>query len=262
MSERQFFGRQMLRQFPTYRAAYSDRTAWLMARMSELAYTEFESSDEDMEKLKDILGSGGFSLCNTFNNAGTQAFLAESTSFAVLAFRGTQFNVKDIITDLKFRFYKGKHRGFWAAYDAVATDVRGAVRHVTTPIYITGHSLGAALAVLATQELDGDQLAACYTFGCPRVGNVEFDRTIKTPVYRVVNAADAVTRTPFSFMTYVHCGDLRYITARGRLLRNPNMFRRFGRFIKNIIFRWKSPIKDHFIENYKTKLLGIAESRN
>ena len=37
---------------------------------------------------------------------------------------------------------------------------------------------------------------ACYTFGAPRVGNYEYFRGIKTPVYRIVNSADVVPRVP------------------------------------------------------------------
>jgi len=65
------------------------------------------------------------------------------------------------------------------------------------PVFITGHSLGGALAVLATRYVANGSRGACYTFGQPRVANQVFNAQIFTPVYRVVNAADAVPAVPF-----------------------------------------------------------------
>lgn len=39
-----YFDNEKLMRPPTSRAAYSDRTAWLMAEMSRLAYYKFEGS--------------------------------------------------------------------------------------------------------------------------------------------------------------------------------------------------------------------------
>ena len=64
------------------------------------------------------------------------------------------------------------------------------------PVFVTGHSLGGALALLTTRILLPDVTGACYTFGAPRVGDYEFFRRIKTPVYRIVNSSDVVPRVP------------------------------------------------------------------
>ena len=64
------------------------------------------------------------------------------------------------------------------------------------PLYITGHSLGGALAVVATWYISSKQLAACYTFGAPRVGDAGLLGWYKTPIYRIVNAADPVPFVP------------------------------------------------------------------
>lgn len=60
-------------------------------------------------------------------------------------------------------------------------------------------------------SLSGDEIAACYTFGSPRVGDRSFDGYVKPPHYRVVNPFDAVPLVPFRFMRYSHGGDPRYI---------------------------------------------------
>ncbi len=269
LKDNQYFNDDLLRKVPTRRAAYSDRMAYIMASMSELAYLKHEAGERG--QLVERLESGGFRLVETFDNNETQAFIARANDYAVLAFRGTEGKIKDILSDLKFRLTrKGRHRGFDQAYKNVSDSLRNCVDLIGNfPLYITGHSLGAAKAVIATLDLDresrgsrGDNLAACYTFGCPRVGNAEFDQSVKAPVYRVVNAADGVTRVPFFFMGRIHVGDLRYLTRKGCLLRNPNMIRRFGRFAANFVRRPKSTAADHAITNYRTKLENIARKRN
>lgn len=94
---------------PVMRAAYSDRTAWLMSVMSELAYRRFEDDDTvlelatelstltdievikeqlkkilsgttntgNKEKLRALLDFAGFTLLKTYNRGDTQAFLAK-----------------------------------------------------------------------------------------------------------------------------------------------------------------------------------------
>ena len=49
-------------------------------------------------------------------------------------------------------------------------------------------------------------LAACYTFGAPRVGNKGFSSSLQTPVYRVVNPLDTVPLVPAWSLGYRHAG--------------------------------------------------------
>ncbi|KAJ1372520.1 hypothetical protein KIN20_034696 [Parelaphostrongylus tenuis] len=74
------------------------------------------------------------------------------------------------------------------------------IRYVDYNITFTGHSLGGALATLAAARIArnywrGDQITI-YTFGQPRVGDVEFalsfDKMIKES-YRVVFRRDVCT---------------------------------------------------------------------
>jgi phospholipase A1 len=118
--------------------------------------------------------------------------------------------------------------GFWRLFTApgeahsslqqqVLDEVRRVVREYggrgTPPlsITITGHSLGAALAVLSAYEIttaaalqgvDDDDAAPMVTavsFGGPRVGNAAFRRRLEESggkVLRVVNSNDIVTKVP------------------------------------------------------------------
>lgn len=323
---------------PIARAAYSDRTAWLMAGMSRLAYLKFETDDQlldqladrlaklddrkaireelvdftsngissngaDREELDKSLSDASFKIVATFNNGGTQAFLVirESDRMAVLAFRGTEKNFDDIKTDLNARFYVRDgvkvHDGFQRAFALVETTVRKAVADLPADykLYITGHSLGGALALVATRALNSDNVAACYTFGSPRVGNIDFDAVIKVPIYRVVNAADVVPRVPptwtldlaifvagilpipyvrsalirflQSFRGYRHHGDMRFLTpcredsSDVRLIANPDLLDRVRWTIQRLTTDWEAGFKDHSIDIYCAKLENYALRR-
>ena len=224
---------------PTFRKAYSDRTAWIMACLSELAYVKFNplmqgnhfikrisnliddgkmkslqqlinlvGYDDEKEKkeLKQTLEFMSFELCKTFDRNGTQAFIASNNSYTVLAFRGTEADsIKDIKADVRAALVDCEtggevHQGFDNAFKAVAQDIQTELndeKYTNLPLFITGHSLGGALATIAAKKLSHNAgIAACYTFGAPRVGDEEWISQIKTPVYRVVNAADCVTMLP------------------------------------------------------------------
>ncbi len=265
-----YFEPKELLVLPVQRAAYSDRTAWLMAKLANLAYLLFEQAEtQDRKTLQAHLATASFQLCATFNGekTNTQAYLAKNSEFAVLVFRGTEENEADIKTDLNIRFYRSKHgrlhRGFVEAYQEVSCKIQMAVDQLgNMPLYITGHSLGGALACIATGVLANDNIAACYTFGSPRVGNDELDAHTKIPVYRVVNATDPITRMPFNIMGYTHVGDLRYLTADSRLLRNITFVRWLMIVIKSLINNIASFSHDHQIENYINKLEHIAKQHN
>ena len=234
--------------FPAYRQAYSDRKAWLMACLSELAYIRFNplfsnskqkewflgnistllddslvegskvsnlmklidtiayDHDEERNQLESELVTIRIQLVETFDRSGTQAILVASQKVIALAFRGTEAtSVKDIKTDLKAKTTQcetgGKiHIGFQEAYEKVAVDIQAKINEPQfqeKPLFITGHSLGGALAMIAAKKLSHEGgIAACYTFGAPRVGDEEWISDIKTPVYRLVNAADCVPMLP------------------------------------------------------------------
>ncbi|PJF23791.1 MAG: hypothetical protein CUN53_21100, partial [Phototrophicales bacterium] len=112
---------------PLKRAAYSDRTAYVMASMAHLAYDRFELGGGARELFEAKLNSGGFTLVDPIFHSpetDTQAFLAKNDEYAVLAFRGTEVTkIKDVLTDakaLKASVIEGRvHRGFLAAYNSV-----------------------------------------------------------------------------------------------------------------------------------------------
>ncbi|CAK9166987.1 unnamed protein product [Ilex paraguariensis] len=89
-------------------------------------------------------------------------------------------------------------------------------------VYVTGHSLGGALATLLALELSSSQLAKCgainvtmYNFGSPRVGNRRFADVYNEKVkdsWRVVNHRDIIPTVP-RLMGYCHVAEPVYLGA-------------------------------------------------
>lgn len=99
----------------------------------------------------------------------------------------------------------------------------------TLSITVTGHSLGAALAILVADEISVCSAevppVAVFSFGGPRVGNKMFADRIKSrnvKVLRIVNSQDVITQVPPNPMTYSHVGtELRVETKMSPFLK-PN----------------------------------------
>ena len=82
-------------------------------------------------------------------------------------------------------------------------------KYPTASILNTGHSLGAALAVIGGMRLKAKfgKKTIVHNFGCPRVGNEAMAQYIATRVdtlYRVVHNRDLVPHLPFEDMAYKH----------------------------------------------------------
>jgi triacylglycerol lipase len=262
---------------PVKRAAYSDRMAWVLASMSHLAYDRFEEKDgKAKELLIEKLKGGGFEWVDGFFDlkTDTQAFLVKTRDYAVLAFRGTEVTKRqDMKTDVRATtasIIEGRvHTGFVQAYKSVEKEIEASIEKVKgLPLYITGHSLGAALATVATQYLERnhlirDQIAACYTFGSPRVGNNQFDQEFKSAIYRMVNTTDIVTVIPLLAMGYIHIGDVRFLQRKeGTFRRGVPILQRLFLFLAGILRLFGPWIGDHAIVNYRDKLRAVARNRN
>lgn len=285
-----FVSTQLLERPPITRAAYSDRTAWIMAEIARLVYEPLPSEvsvDNLAEEIREAVVSGqaadavealvrravesesgvpthtvealraaNFELLETFAHDGTEALLARLSKtedseegMLILAFRGTQPGITDVLTDVKADLVtapkQGRiHRGFLEAFERVSDAIERALeKHAGPPVYITGHSLGGALAIVATRYLERNGTGACYTFGGPRVGDDAFFEGIKTPVYRVVNAADGVARVPFGYGLKIVLGGLRLIPLNGTLAVSEFLRKRFAGYTHfgNLVFLSDAP---------------------
>lgn len=152
----------------------------------------------------------GLTKIETNSIGGTDYFIGETKDFAVLAFRGTQEAI-DFIQDARALQGSAKgidgqiHAGFRSAIDFVWEPVEKALSR-KLPLFVTGHSLGGAVATLASCRLANyGNLVACYTIGSPRVGDAVFREafdgfctTYKWRNYRIVNRVDVVPEVPLA----------------------------------------------------------------
>lgn len=171
----------------------------------------------------------------------------------IIAFAGTD-DFADVIEDIKFIKVKtdyGKiHKGFNDAYFDLEIFVQGVLHHLYSNkeknIYITGHSLGGAIALLCSINfVYRNMIKRVVTFGCPRVGNRTwkrvYNKTSNFPTTRYVHGNDIVTKVPSIF--YYHVGKLKHI-KRKKKLKN-----RWG-FIRDFFARKIKSATDHKIDNY------------
>ncbi|KAJ4759725.1 alpha/beta-Hydrolases superfamily protein [Rhynchospora pubera] len=221
--------------------AESAMEAWAMLAMS-LGRASFIRSD--FEKI--------CFLDNISTDTEVSIWRDSSRRRLLIAFRGTeQSKWKDLQTDLLLlpkRLNPERlggdtneqilvHSGFLNAYDSVRnriiTLLKFAIGYCDNydsevkdmpkwHVYITGHSLGGALATLLALELSSSQMArhgvisiTMYNFGSPRVGNRRFAEFYNAKVkdsWRVVNHRDIIPTVP-RLMGYCHVAEPVYLTS-------------------------------------------------
>jgi hypothetical protein len=201
------FDRNPLPPFVAEATDYRPGNAYWLAELSRIVYRDLDSSDA-------ILNRVGLQRVASFNSdaTGTQAFLVRSPSFAVLAFRGSPQELKDFLSDADFRRIPIKsgtvHEGFERAIDSVWNDI-AATLPTDCPIFYTGHSLGAALAILAAGRRAPQ---AAYVFGAPRVGDATYAASLaNVKLFRIVDGSDIVTMVPPEEFGYRHAGEVHPI---------------------------------------------------
>ena len=90
-------------------------------------------------------------------------------------------------------------------------------------VFVVGHSLGGAMAVLVAEALthEGIPVKELRTYGQPRVGNRQFRQHLEGcdigAYIRYVNNNDIVPKVPPSWLLFVHGGKLMYINHFGNI---------------------------------------------
>jgi len=119
------------------------------------------------------------------------------------------------------------HRGFYRAFIAVADDIESALQAPLADgrhLWITGHSMGGALATLAVPWLcaRGVPVSGAYTFGTPMVGGVRLSNLFRSlPVdrfHRYVQEGDPVPGLPPEPTNYEHVIPPHVIRADGSVV--------------------------------------------
>ena len=152
-----------------------------------------------------------------------QCFVRIFKDTMTIAFRGSdslkvcKVESKFWKTEVPYNNYSSKirvHSGFISTYKS--QNVRGKIHKIVSDrikkIYVTGHSYGAALAILCAVDLEynfPDKSYEVVVFGCPRVGNSAFKKSYNLRIFktlRVENKNDIVPKVPFAFLGYRHVG--------------------------------------------------------
>jgi triacylglycerol lipase len=202
---------------------YSDSNASFFSKLAMNAYLNPPEFSEIYSEDYDI---------HYFDYQGTQCYALWDDKDLIYAFRGTEpTELADIEADLKFRKVESDvsghiHRGFKQALDVVWDDIvdhcnshvlitHALKRNTERRLFLTGHSLGAALATIAATRL-GNSETQGYTFGSPRVGDKEFADNFCPEFYRFRNNNDIVTRHPMELIGFRHVGTLNYFDHNGK----------------------------------------------
>jgi len=227
-----------------------------LLKFAKIAATTYEDPKDSRQKFK----HQGYEIVEFFDIKDAQGYLLKSANEYVLSFRGTQ-SKGDVLADLKARMKTESsggcvHRGFKEELDKLWPTIEKSLKQIDL-LYVTGHSLGAAMATLAASRIQ-KKVIALITFGSPRVGTKEFVNSLNVAHYRVQNNCDDVTKVPLLIMGYRHHGTHKYMNFYGEF-RNLSSWQRIKDMIRSRIkARQKGEkfigIFDHMMDRYIAKL--------
>ena len=190
-----------------------------------------------------------------------------------VSFRGTTISFSDFKSDLdirRVRYPIGEsvklHRGFFDAvydcYSEVIDKILFFQGNDSLPVYVTGHSLGGAMAAIfyaRLRELGLNfsrhyehhrwirEVVSCYTFGMPRYGNR--GAMIQFPMpYHTFNELDAIPTLPPRIFGFSDSQDERCLNANSKvepILGKGDCALRPGKGIATVL-----GISDHRMEQY------------
>ncbi|GIQ83730.1 hypothetical protein KIPB_005092 [Kipferlia bialata] len=219
-------------------SAFSVGDALCMARLSAAVY------ESNTEKLRVALLSLGFRHIAFYDRHDVACFMCKQGDVVVGCFRGSQvctadpemFSSRNWATDLCMELGDGGeigtvHRGFNRALDEVYDRVHEYITtNVTTgcTLYLTGHSMGGALATLTLARITDKSSRVVnpdncilYTIGCPRCGGEDFATRLSnnvTGLHRLQYVNDVFCRTPMESQGYCHVpadGTVTYLDETG-----------------------------------------------
>jgi triacylglycerol lipase len=209
------------------------RNALILARACELAYY---NEAEGPARFRSELGM----TARLISVDNTQVYIAETDGSIVVAFRGSEApttldGFKDWLltnannylilpegragTDFAAagvgaRFHKGFLEALEMIWEPMLAAVNNAIKTKERPVWITGHSLGGALALMAAWRLQRSfiSIQEIVTFGAPMIGNdaaaKAFEQEFSGKIYRFVDLEDVVPHLPSVSLianAYTHC---------------------------------------------------------
>jgi hypothetical protein len=276
-----------------YKTTLDSGNAYWMARLASVAYTKKDKKDDpegspDVTKILADLQKEDpkFSSVTGFSKNSSQAILVEHEDFFTMAFRGTDelldwLDNFDLIVKPVLLLVEGEkldgyfHQGFWKATDDIWEPLLSKYQQFqqedrdkqqtlkqkkVRPLFLTGHSLGGAMATIAAAKLIHQDLPfiSTYTFGQPRTMTHNTARIINGKVesrfFRFQNNNDIVTRAPARASGYSHVGSFIYISKDELLHNDIGWWYRFLDSVEGVIeaipIEGLDGVEDHSMSDY------------
>lgn len=243
--------KDIFRYFREDYVGHSKASAYLLALLSHYIYTgklpggPFETAFKSF--FRDLSDTDPFEVQSFTETTAfpydTEAAVLSNKRLVLVVFRGTEglTGWKDWITNGKHLMLDcpqdwgavKAHKGFYNALSTIYQGVRSEVRSRRTnnqKVFLTGHSLGGALATLCAyrfQKVGGVPVSGVYVFGSPRVGDIgfanEYNDLLKAKTFRWVKNLDFASKLPVSAgpplptTMYHHVGQLNFISQKGNI---------------------------------------------
>ncbi|MBW2447911.1 MAG: lipase family protein [Deltaproteobacteria bacterium] len=237
---------------PDWSSGHSHEDALALALASTLAY-------RPTAQFAGRLGAWGFGEFQPIEvrkgvDIDTTAFVASNDEVVLVSFRGSASAanwvanlqaVKEPGPLTRTRVHEGFQDSMFPALLETAESVY-ALQRAGQGIWVTGHSLGGALASLfAAMMLEqGTPIDGLYTFGAPRVGNRRFrdqlnDRLSDRPHFRYANHHDLIPHLPPEPFFH-HAGERRLLRPNAGPSASTSLWLRF----KKTFGDWFNEITD------------------
>ncbi len=268
------------------------RNALFLAQACNLAYLDAPGG---IARFRDELGL----KAELVSVGNTQVYVAQNDKQIIVAFRGSQTpNTLDGLKDwlltnannylilpegqigtdfaaagIGARFHRGFMEALHEIWEPLLAKVAEATASSDRPLWVTGHSLGGALALLAAWRLQRNFITVheVVSFGAPMIGNEAaaraFEQEFTGKIFRYVNLEDPVPLLPSISLvanTYAHCQSEVSMTAMAAVTSALDMLKEsagsaMDRMIEatQIDHLWKivqSRISAHFIDHYEERV--------
>ena len=268
------------------------RNALFLAQACNLAYFDAPGG---VDRFRDELGLEA----RLISVGNTQVYVAQNDKVLVVAFRGSQApNTLDGLKDwlltnannylilpegqigtdfaaagVGARFHRGFMEALHEIWEPLLATVAEAMESNDRPLWVTGHSLGGALALLAAWRLQRNFITVheVVTFGAPMIGNEAaaraFEQEFAGKIFRYVNFEDPVPLLPSISLvanTYAHCQSEVSLAAVAAVASALDMLKESaGSAVDRLIeasqidHLWRvvqSRIAAHFIDHYQERV--------